>query len=140
MNNYLIFFPVALQILLTLALYFLLSARKRKAAREGRVDESRRGIFDDAWPVDVILVNNCIRNQFEVPVLFYVLAVLLWALNGVDLIALLLAGLFVLSRVVHALIHTGSNHVPTRRRLFMFGVVLVMLMLVLVFLALFKVL
>lgn len=140
MNNYLIFFPVALQILLTLALYFLLSARKRKAAREGRVDESRRGIFDDAWPVDVILVNNCIRNQFEVPVLFYVLAVLLWALNAVDLIALLLAGLFVLSRVVHALIHTGSNHVPTRRRLFMFGVVLVMLMLVLVFLALFKVL
>lgn len=132
MNNNLIFFPVIVQIFLTLFLYILLTIRKIRALKSGSVDESRRGLFDDAWPIDVIAVNNCIRNQFEVPVLFYVLCILLFMLNAVSGLSLSIACLFVLSRFVHAYIHTGSNYVPVRRRIFMFSTVLILVMSVLV--------
>lgn len=138
MNN-LIFFPIIFQVILTLSLYVLLSTRKNRAAKEGKVDESRRGVFDDAWPVDVVVVSNCIRNQFELPVLFYVLSILLWALKAVDYVSLAIAGLFVASRIAHSIVHTGSNHVPTRRRIFMFGTLLILVMSILVSRALFAV-
>lgn len=137
MNGNLIFFPLVVQILLTLTLYIALSVRKNQAVRAGTVDETRRGLFDDAWPIEVIKVNNCIRNQFEVPVLFYLLGIMLWSLHAVDVLALTLAWLFVASRIAHALVHTGSNHVPTRRRIFMFGTLLVLVMTILVTRALF---
>ena len=139
MNNNLIFFPIIAQIFLTLFLYILLTLRKIRALKSGSVDESRRGLFDDAWPIDVIAVNNCIRNQFEVPVLFYVLCMVLFMLNAVSVLSLSIAWLFVLSRFVHAYIHTGSNYVPVRRRVFMFSTVLILIMSVLVFSEIFSV-
>jgi hypothetical protein len=92
------------------------------------VDLERRALHDDAWPDSVIKINNNIRNQFEVPVLFYVLTLLLWQLGDTGLLALSLAWSFVASRVVHAWIHTRSNYVPARRRVFMFGVLVVLAM------------
>lgn len=131
MTPALIFIPLLVQVLLTLWLYVLLAQRKRRAVAQGDVDETRRGIYDDAWPEYVILVNNCIRNQFELPILFYVLVLSLWSLGATGSLALALAGLFATSRLLHAYIHTGSNHVPTRRRIFMFGVAIVAAMSVL---------
>ena len=139
MKNHIIFFPVVFQITLTLALYILLSVRKSRAVKQGNVDESRRGLFDDAWPVDVIAVNNCIRNQFEIPVLFYVLSIILWALKAVDYLSFSIACLFVASRIAHAVVHTGTNHVPTRRRIFMFGTLLILVLSVLATRAIFTV-
>lgn len=131
-----IFLPIVVQTLLILWLYILLNQRKQQATSQGQVDESRRGLFDDAWPESVIKVNNCIRNQFEVPVLFYVLCIALSALNAVGWLVLACAWLFVASRIAHAIVHTGSNIVPVRRRLFMVGTVLVIVMTVLLLLRL----
>jgi hypothetical protein len=117
----LIFYPVLVQVLLTMAIYIKLNAAKRKAASRGEVDEARRALDDDAWPDSVRKINNNIRNQFEVPVLFYVLAFTLAGLNAVSYTSLVVAWLFVLSRITHAYVHTGSNYVPLRRRIFMFG-------------------
>lgn len=132
MNPSLIFVPVVVQILLTLALYVLLTIRKINSVKLGKVDEARRGLFDDAWPEDVIAVNNCIRNQFELPVLFYVTSILLYVLDAVTAFSLTVACLFVASRILHAHIHTGSNYVPFRRRVFMVGAVLILVMLIVV--------
>ena len=131
MSRDLIFIPVLVQVMLTIVLYLALSAVKKREAEQGNVNEARRGLYDDAWPESVRKINNCIRNQFEVPVLFYVLAFMLWALNAVDMVALAVAGLFAASRMVHAYIHTGVNDVPTRRKVFTVGCVLVIAMLVL---------
>ncbi len=73
-------------------------------------------------------INNSIRNQFEVPVLFYVLVFILWNLNAVSIYIQLLSWLFVLTRIAHAFIHTGSNFVPYRRKLFTVGVFAVIIM------------
>lgn len=135
--TFLIILPVVIQILLTIALYMILAARKKRAAASGNVNEQRRGLYDDAWPDDVLQVNNCIHNQFEVPVLFYVVSTLLIQLNAGGYLAAVLAWLFVLSRCLHAFIHIGSNIITLRRRVFMFGVVMVLGMALLLLAALF---
>jgi len=128
MNAQLILLPVLLQIALTLAMYVALTRAKLKAVAQGQVDETRRALHDDAWPDSVIKINNNIRNQFEAPVLFYVLVLVLLHLGAVGWLTQLLAWLFLLSRVAHALVHTGANQVPLRRRIFAFGCVILMLM------------
>lgn len=139
MSNHAIFFPIIVHILLVIALYIVLSTRKNQAVASGNVDESRRGLFDDAWPESVIKVNNCIRNQFEIPILFYIIAFMLWALNAIDAITLILSWAFVVSRVVHAFIHTGTNTVPIRRKIFTLGVLILLAMSILATRALFSI-
>ena len=131
MNPAFIFLPVLAQMLLTLVLYVALQRVKSRAARAGEVDEARRPLHEDAWPDYVLRVNNNIRNQFELPVVFYVLCVVLWELQVAGMLAQVLAWVFVLSRIVHAWVHTRANVVPLRRRIFTVGVVIVVLMWVL---------
>lgn len=121
MDNNLIFFPVLVQVALTLFLYIYLAMVKTRAVKLGEVDESRRALHDDAWPDSVLQVNNCIRNQFEVPLLFYVLIGVLWASGGVNIYVHLAAWLFAITRICHAFVHTGSNYVPLRRKFFVVG-------------------
>ena len=128
MNAQLILLPVLLQIALTLASYVALARAKSKALALGQVDEVRRALHSDAWPDSVIKINNNIRNQFETPVLFYVLVLVLLNLGAVGWLTQLLAWLFVLSRIAHTLVHTGTNQVPLRRRLFTSGCVVLILM------------
>lgn len=127
-----IFLPVLVQILLTVVMYLRLAGAKSRALARQEVDEARRGLHDDAWPESVQKINNNIRNQFEVPVLFYVLAVLLYLFDAAGLVAQALAWFFVITRVLHAHVHSGSNVVALRRRVFMLGFVSVLAMLVLV--------
>ena len=128
MTSNLILLPALAQILLTIIVYGALAVAKARALKRSVVDPARRGLHDDAWPDSVLQINNNIRNQFEVPVLFYVLTIVLWQLNATGVLAQSLAWLFVVSRYVHAYIHTGSNYVPMRRRVFMFGCVVVLAM------------
>jgi len=128
MPNNMILLPALAQVLLTIAVYGALALAKAKAMKAGLVDADRRALHDDAWPESVMKINNNIRNQFEVPVLFYVLTIFLWQLHETGVLAQTLAWLFVASRFVHAYIHTGSNYVPARRKVFMFGCVVVLAM------------
>ncbi|MFK7974600.1 MAG: MAPEG family protein [Halioglobus sp.] len=121
MQNNFVFLPVAVQILLTVVLYARLAITRAKASQHGLVNEERRALYDDAWPDHVVQVSNCLRNQFEAPVLFYVLVISLWLVNGVNLYVHIFAWAFVLSRIVHASVHLGSNAVPLRRTVFILG-------------------
>ena len=128
MQPNMILLPVLVQVLLTLLVYVALAVAKARALRAGLVDLDRRALHDDAWPESVIKINNDVRNQFEVPVLFYVLTIILWQLNETGPLVQFLAWSFVGSRIVHAYIHVGSNYVPARRKVFMFGWAVVLVM------------
>ena len=116
-----IFGPVIVQVLMTLLIYVRLIKVKIREMKAGRVDMERRGIHEDAWGESVMLINNNIRNQFELPVLFYVVCLVLWALEAVGVLALVAAWLFVASRIAHAWVHLTSNYIPNRRRFFTVG-------------------
>src|SRR5688500_17669967 len=95
----LIFYPVLVMVLLTLLIYVRLIKVKVRAIRAGQVNRERQPLHEDAWPDSVLQINNNIRNQFELPVLFYVLCFVLYAMEGVGVLALVAAWVFVLSRV-----------------------------------------
>lgn len=126
MSQNLVFLPVLISVMLTIVLYIALGVAKSRAQKQGLVNEERRSLYDDAWPEPVQKINNNIRNQFEVPVLFYVIILILWDLRAVDLSTHILAWGFVVSRIIHAWIHTGSNYVPLRRRMFTVGLLFVL--------------
>jgi hypothetical protein len=127
-----IFVPVIVQVLMTLLIYVRLIKVKIREIRAGRVDKTRSALHEEAWGDSVLQINNNIRNQFELPVLFYVMAAILWAMDSVNGLAIAAAFLFVLSRIAHALIHLGSNYVPNRRRTFTVGWWVLMFMALLV--------
>ena len=131
MNRNQIFGPVLVQVLLTLTVYILLSIAKARAVKLGQVDMKRRALHEDAWPDEVRKINNNIRNQFELPILFYAVTFALWALDAVGLAALVAAWLFAASRLVHAWVHIVPNYVPVRRRSFTFGWAMVVVLAVL---------
>lgn len=118
------------QVFLTLVMFIVLGARKAKAVKSGKVNRQQAALDNRVWPDDIVQVSNNIANQFEVPILFYILCVVLYSINAAGTIAVVLAWLFVASRYVHAWVHVGSNYVPVRMRLFMIGCVVVLAMLV----------
>jgi hypothetical protein len=131
MNQDLILWPLAAQVLLVLLLFIRLGQVKARAFAAGLIDPAVTALDNDAWPDEVRKVANNIRNQFQVPVLFFVLILALFARGSADIPALVIAWLFVASRLVHSYIHIGSNYVPNRTRVFTVGVVCVLVLLVL---------
>ncbi len=65
-------------------------------------------------PEAVIKTTRCYANLFEVPVLFYIVAILIITQGVQSTPFVLLAFGFVLSRVAQAWIHITYNHVPHR--------------------------
>ena len=123
-----VFFPLLAHILLVFALYIVLGVRKSRAVKNGLVDRKVASLNTQAWTDDVIKVSNCITNQFEVPMLFYALTMVVFLTNSVSPVVVSLLSLFVLSRYVHAYVHITSNYVPYRFRAFLLGVLILLLM------------
>ena len=71
------------------------------------------------WPARTQQVANAFHNQFELPVLFYVLTVLAVITHQADYLFAALSWLFVALRLAHAWIMVTRNHVPTRFRVHM---------------------
>jgi hypothetical protein len=129
-NQVAIFYPVFVQALLTLVVYALLaSARRRALVTAGRQrggSDLAMGRF--AWPEDAEKRAANQRNQFELPVLFYAVVAFALITKGADTLMIVLAWLFVVSRIVHAAIHIGPNKVRWRGPVFGLGYLIVGLM------------
>ena len=124
MDQHLILWPLLAQMFLTLLMYGRLAMVKKREFAAGNVDKVKTALHESAWPESVIKVNNNLRNQFETPILFYILCVLLWALHGVDTATMAIACLYVVARFAHAAIHTTSNIVKYRFLMFVTSMLL----------------
>jgi hypothetical protein len=131
MNQNIIFYPLLIQIMLVLLLYILLGIEKSKAVKAGTVDRKKTALHNNAWPDHVLRVSNNIANQFETPILFFVLSLVFFSLKAVDVTVLVLSCVYVASRIVHAYIHVTSNYVPKRLGVFMVGCVILIVLVVL---------
>ncbi|MBL4634162.1 MAG: MAPEG family protein [Kofleriaceae bacterium] len=133
MSQHLILWPLLLQITLTVLMYIRLAMVKAKEIKAGNVDLVETAANQEAWPASVRLINSNLRNQFETPVLFYVLCIVLLALRAVSSTAIIVAFVWSGSRFLHAFVHTSSNNVKLRLPLFLVGVTCILILLVLSF-------
>jgi hypothetical protein len=120
--------PLFVEIILTFALGFWLAGLRGPAFRRGEVRAADVDLRQPNWPRHVMQVNNSYSSQFEGPVLFYVLTILALITKHADVVFVVLAWIFVLSRLGHAYIHTTSNNLQLRGPLFGVGAVVLAIM------------
>lgn len=120
--------PVLAQILLTFVALVRTGRARVRALTDGAVRLPDIALSGEPWPEECRKLANNFANQFETPVLFYVLVALaIWTAAPLAWM-LPLAWLFVALRLAHMVVHTGRNDVATRFRIFLAGTVVLMVM------------
>jgi len=114
--------PLFVQVALTFALLFWMARSRIAAVKSKQVRMADIALGQLNWPPRVQQISNSYHSQFQLPVLFYVLTVLAILTRHADILFMVMAWLFVLSRLVHAYIHTGTNYIPHRFNAFAVGV------------------
>ena len=120
--------PVFVQMALTFVLLFWMGFARVSAIRSGTAKVRDTALGQPNWPPRVTQIANCYHNQYQLPVLFYVLVAFALLTRHADLLFVLMSWAFVLLRIVHAVIHTGSNYVPYRFYAFLAGAVVLVAM------------
>lgn len=122
--------PMLAQVTLTFAILFVMGYFRRKALYGREVKPKDIALSGEAWPPKARQAANNFSNQFETPVLFYVIAILAIHVGATGWLMTMLAWLFVATRIVHAYVHIGSNDLRLRPLVFTVGVVVLLAMLV----------
>ncbi len=110
----LLLLPIMAQMLMTFLLVVWLGYAKVQSLKSGKVTLDKVSLSSDAWPDNVKKISNNFNNQFQLPVLFYILCILVLLRGQSDMTIVILAWTFVLFRLAHSFIHTGSNNVHWR--------------------------
>ncbi|TPW27400.1 MAPEG family protein [Pararhizobium mangrovi] len=114
------FWPMIAQTALIYVIYLIGSNRRMAAIRNGET-QAKDYLVPNVEPASSATAIRNLSNQFELPVLFYVVCLSLYITHGAGLVAVVLAWVFVASRVVHAYVHVTSNDLRIRRPVFIFG-------------------
>ena len=127
-----ILMPMLVQVGLTFVLLFWMGALRARVLRLGQVDAHQVRLREPNWPPRVLQIGNAYHNQLELPVLFYVVVLLAFQTQTLDVVLLVLSWMFVLSRLVHAYVHVTSNRLDRRTGVFGVGAIALLLMWVIV--------
>ncbi|SEP72941.1 hypothetical protein SAMN05428969_0648 [Devosia sp. YR412] len=114
---------VAAQVLLTLMILVWMGMERVPRVARGEIAVADIAVTRDAYPLRARLLSNNFDNQFQLPVLFYMAALLSLWMGSTGWVEVVLAGLFVGLRYVHAGVHVTTNHVFRRFSVYFAGLV-----------------
>jgi len=128
MTVQMVLLPVFVQVALTFALLFWMASVRRGSVSRGETKIRDIALGQPNWPDQPTQISNSYNSQFQVPLLFYVVVILAWITRQADAVFVVLEWLFVLLRIGHAYVHTTSNYVPTRFKIFAAGIFVLLIM------------
>ena len=120
--------PVFVLVALTFALNVWMGVLRVSSVRRGEVKIRDIALGERNWSVRTQQINNAFHNQFELPILFYLLVVLSIITRQADLLFVLMSWLFVALRIVHAYIMATTNYVPRRAQVHFATMIILSLM------------
>jgi hypothetical protein len=120
--------PVFVLVGLTFALLLWMATMRTRALTGGETKMKDVALGEPNWPTRAAQIGNCFSNQFEIPLLFYVLIALALPLRHADLVIVLLSWVFVVTRFVHAGIFVTSNDLRQRGPAWFAGVLVLFAM------------
>lgn len=120
--------PLFVQVLLIFCVMFGMMYWRTRALRRGEVRLSEIALREPKWPVRATQYAYAFSNQFELPVLFFVLTILVIITRHADLIFVLLAWVFVVLRIFQALVHVTNNNVQARGTIYGAGALVLVIM------------
>ena len=118
MTVQMILLPLFVEVILTFALLFWLAPLRARDFRSGLVREEDIGLRQPNWSKPALQVQYSFSNQFELPVLFYVLTILAYITHHAGVLFVVLAWVFVIFRLLQAYVHVTNNKVRLRGMFF----------------------
>jgi hypothetical protein len=128
MSVQMVLLPVFVLVGLTFALLSGMASARTRALKGRETSLKDIALGQSNWPESATKIGNCFSNQFEIPVLFYVLIALALPLHKADLVIVLLSWVFVVTRFAHAGIFVTSNNVQQRSLVWFAGVLVLFAM------------
>jgi hypothetical protein len=128
MSAQMVLLPVFVLVGLTFALLLGMASARTRALKGRETSFKDIALGQQNWPERATQIGNCFSNQFEIPVLFYVLIALALPLRHADLVIVLLSWVFVVCRFAHAGIFVTSNNVQQRGAVWFAGVLVLFAM------------
>ncbi len=123
----LLIWAVFAQAMLAMIVLLKMRSARVRAYKESSVSLEEIAVNSSAWPDYVRKIQNNYANQFELPVLFYLACTMTLIFGIENLLFVVISWVFVVSRYVHMIIHTGSNRIRNRFRVFLIGMICVVL-------------
>jgi hypothetical protein len=120
--------PVFVLVGLTFALLLWMAGARRQALVGGETRVRDVALGQPNWPTRATQVGNSFKNQFELPLLFYILIALALPLRHADLFIVLMSWVFVVTRFAHAGIFVTSNDLRQRSLAWFAGVLVLLAM------------
>jgi len=128
MSVQMVLLPVFVLVGLTFALLLGMATARGRALTERETSFKDIALGQPNWPTRATQVGNCFSNQFEMPLLFYILIAVALPLRRADLVIVLLSWVFVVTRFAHAGIFVTSNNVRQRSLVWFAGVLVLFAM------------
>ena len=126
MDRILIIYPVFAMVLLTFFSYIIMVLIVKKYITKKEIKYGQFKLYRGEFPDDYEQSRQHLKNQFELPIIFYLLVALLYSLNNLQYIDIILAWLFVISRYIHSFIRFKNNYLPHRGSVFFLGLVILL--------------
>ena len=114
MSVQMVLLPAFVLVGLTFFLLIWMGAARRGALVSGQAKVRDIVLGQQNWPARPTQIANCYANQFELPILFYVLIAIALPLRKVDLFMVLMSWVFVVTRFAHAGIFVTHNDLNQR--------------------------
>ncbi len=114
--------PVFVQVLLTSVVMILMGRRRIRAAKNKEISVAAFKTMNLTGANEqVIATSRNFDNQFQMPMLYLFSVLFVLQLGLADIAYAALGAAFVLLRIVHTVIHIGTNHVRSRFNVFLLG-------------------
>jgi hypothetical protein len=120
--------PVFVLVGLAFGLLLWMAGARRGALVGGETRIGDIALGQPNWPARATQIGNCFSNQFEMPLLFYVLIAIALPLRHADLVIVMLSWVFVVTRFAHAGIFVTSNDLRQRSLAWFAGVLVLFAM------------
>jgi len=117
MSAEMILLPLFVEVILTFALLIWLGPLRARDFRSGLREEDI-ALRQPNWSKPTLQVQYSFSNQFELPVLFYVLTILAYVTHHAGTLFVVLAWVFVIFRLLQAYVHVTNNKVRLRGAFF----------------------
>ena len=112
---------VFIQVALTLLAIVRMGMARIESVKSKQVTMAQVALDTSAYSIRIQQLQNNVRNQFETPVLFFALIGIAAAVGQVNWGVALASIGYVATRIVHHVIHVGSNRVRQRFNVFVLG-------------------
>jgi len=113
-----ILLPLFAEVILTFLLLFWLAPLRASDFSAGVATPDNVALREPNWSKRSLQVAYSFSNQFELPVLFYVLTILEFVTHLAGVVFVVLAWVFVLFRCLQAFVHVTNNNIRIRGAFF----------------------